>query len=361
MTACELCHRGHFSLHGGPCIGCSAGKFSALEGSSFCTLCTAGKYASDTGSTSELSCLQCDKGTFSTAGAKRCLGCSAGTFADTKGSTQCTPCPAGSYAQATFASECDLCGMGSYSQANSTECEHCAAGTFAENYGSDKCTLCPTGKYSEKFWAVCWDCDAGYGTAMGSAPCEKCPRGTSPSTQPSATIACEPCTAGKYTNAPGSRMCATCSILGTYAKDARSCEPCPLGTYADHPASTCQTCPVGTFADTEGRHWCKFCYGRATSPTGSTSLADCKCPTGFIEEPSRPYNQPCMACTAGKFKSDWKTCSECETGMTSVPAADTCYGFCEAGKYMVVSGGVSDCITCRNNTYSEEGSSAVSD
>ena len=72
---------------------CRPGSYSDQDGSAICALCPAGRYSTESGATSDRSCLDCVAGTWSnTTGASSCSMCPYGTASSTTGSTTIQDC-----------------------------------------------------------------------------------------------------------------------------------------------------------------------------------------------------------------------------------------------------------------------------
>eukprot|EP00435_Cladocopium_sp_Y103_P060611 s97_g22.t1 len=134
--SCSPCVGGFFSIVGGRCKACPAGKFSPKKSGS---------------------CSDCPAGSISRISASAvCEPCEAGSFAE-KGSRTCTQCP-----------------QGKVSAARSGACEPCDAGRFAQDFQT--CEQCPGGKFAGKGSNRCEDCPLGTVSSPGSAECSSCGR-----------------------------------------------------------------------------------------------------------------------------------------------------------------------------------------
>jgi len=119
----------HFELRD-RCESCQIGKFSTGGGS--CQNCAAGKSTSAAGSTSEVSCVNCEDG--KTSVRNRCESCQIGKFSTGGGS--CQNCAAGkstSAAGSTSEVSCENCEDGKTSVAGSNCKTSCSASNVANS------------------------------------------------------------------------------------------------------------------------------------------------------------------------------------------------------------------------------------
>jgi hypothetical protein len=114
-----------------------------------------------------VSCPDCQAGSYSEAGASVCFPCHAGSFSSAARSSSCQTCASGLYADsgsATFCRECQsgfkrlspsscvVCEAGSYSaDPRSSRCWQCAVGTHADLAGATICANCPSGR---SLWCI---------------------------------------------------------------------------------------------------------------------------------------------------------------------------------------------------------------
>ena len=149
QTDC-LCEPGFSGPDGGPCAACAAGTFKAANGSAACEACPLHTYSDADASTSCQSCTQfldfggitlapgqnssdaceCDVSQgFSTVyvnGARKCTGCTAGTYASAEG------------------------------------CRNCSNGTFNDEGAQTTCKQCPVNASSYDYPHVSCQCHKGY-------------------------------------------------------------------------------------------------------------------------------------------------------------------------------------------------------
>lgn len=122
---------------------------------------------------SYFSCIECEAGTYSLAGAINCSSCPPGNYQPDEGKpnnadlnlimagqNNCLQCPENTYSEklgATSADDCIDCPDGQVSPPGSYTCAVCLPGFYIVN-GS--CTECPVGTYGTPE-LVCQDCPAG--------------------------------------------------------------------------------------------------------------------------------------------------------------------------------------------------------
>jgi len=166
----------------GSCYSCSIGE---------CHKCPSGTYSSSTGAVSISFCLPCEKGTFSNAlGALNCTTCQKGYYASAKeddtdgiGATSrakfCVPCPAGKHQLENSSYYCEECDVGSFSAEGSKKCTSCAPGKYAGSKGrADECADCPEGKFSRNSNATACDrCQSSKSSKSGDTWCAYCEEG----------------------------------------------------------------------------------------------------------------------------------------------------------------------------------------
>ena len=300
-----------------------------------CHTCGSGKIKSGCSGASAGTCINCDVGKFSAAGALTCTSCTAGvnynSIAGSNTCRTCTVCQEGAYQSTQCTTTQD------------TVCTPCAIGTYKESSGSASCTACPPGKYADSTGSyTCTDCLAGtYRSSNGgtsSNDCISCDAGKYAPTD--ASHICTDCVAGKYSNTLGAgaeSACRSCN-KGTYsatvgAGSSAACIKCPIGTASDvlgaTLSSTCQSCDSNKYADTTGTAVCKACTPvgcdntQFTKPCTATSNAACgSCDTDGSSPANADYsdrtNAACpWACNSGYFKNAAGTqcCVNCDNGL----------------------------------------------
>jgi len=128
------------------CKTCATEGYYITDDRTSCTICEAGYYCPGNGTKT-----QCPAGTYSQAGAKECISCSAGTYSTTAGATDVTTCQSCSSKNANC-TECDIatgacttCGTG-YKVANGS-CQKIGCGSLALKVTLSGEALCVT-KYN---------------------------------------------------------------------------------------------------------------------------------------------------------------------------------------------------------------------
>jgi hypothetical protein len=171
------------ALYGRTCLQCLSGKYSDTD-------FTRGSSYLYTGEVSELGaglsynpasargdplCSSCPANSDSPPGSSALSSCKCNTgFTGIDGGT-CSVCPAGKYKDSIGDSACTDCGVGTYSAAGATACTGCGSGYYySSSSGASPCKLCATGQYS-------------WGRPQ----------------VPTAPITCTPCKAGEYKDIEG--------------------------------------------------------------------------------------------------------------------------------------------------------------
>ena len=137
----NVSHPGHMAE-----VPCSAGKyFSAFT----CLACRTDTFTSSAG---EMSCEDCDPGTYTDLenGSTVCRVCDAGKeMTGELGSRECLGCDPGKIS--VFGENCTDCGRGSYANSGKTACVLCEKGTWSSALGANDittCRNCSLGRYS---------------------------------------------------------------------------------------------------------------------------------------------------------------------------------------------------------------------
>jgi hypothetical protein len=312
-------------------VMCPKGTYGAtinLRSASDCTSCPAGKTCSQPGLTAPDG--DCDAGYFCSGGAStpRPAGglCPIGAYCP-RGTTQAQSCDPGTYNSfpgMRSASDCIPCTQGYYcsGSSNPTPTAQCSAGYYCTGGAS-----APT-QYSA---------EPGYYTIVGSSQQIQCPAGTFSSSPNS--VACTPCTSGKYCNSFGMIEGLTCPAGFFCVTGAINPVPCALGTLNPTAGlavtSACQPCTPGSYCGSTGltavSGLCSagyFCYSGSPSPTpmfNLTALGTLYTQTTFGQCPQGNY------CPAG----------------TDVPIK------CNIGFYLDHEGAsdVSECVPCVPGYY----------
>jgi hypothetical protein len=169
----------------------------------------------------------------------------------------CVACVAGTYqeqsSQPLATASCKTCGVGQYTLTADVDkvCKTCVAGQAAAS-ASLACTPCSAGRFQELTQSVvynCKPCVAGKAAASATASsCTNCVAGEFQEVAESIVWTCKNCVAGKYTLAAGvSAVCKTCNA-GQYAPAREnSCRDCPRGKHQKEAPELyeCSSCSAG--------------------------------------------------------------------------------------------------------------------
>lgn len=335
-VACLMCEPGHYQDEIGQpqCKACSAGKFSAVDGSvsvNDCIDCAVNEYQPTPGSAS---CLTCSEGSqpegvsgqWVDIGAVACDACEAGRYGDTLPGGPGSP-----GGDMMFA--CVACDIGQFQAVEQqTSCIACLAGEYQPGIGAAACIACPVGSQTETI--------SGSFTSSGAVACDACVPGRSADVDaqgnPDATLECALCVAGQFQNQVGQTSCKAC-FVGRYVETegstvATQCIACPAGTYSHLTslalASDCIPCVGGKYVATTGNDEASDCIncpsGRFVLAAGSDALADCTACTAGTYQPG-PGHTSCIECAPGHQ-------TEASTGAFVNTAATMCTG-CVSGRY----------------------------
>ena len=355
------------------CFSCTEGKYTPQSNYKSCVDCEEGK-TSGAGARScyePLECIpgqvrlggicaDCTPGTYSTeVNSLSCLKCFAGRYTPYVKSTQCFDCPTGRYGflDSIAAHECEFCpsgwtsknqvgGISTDSEAYLTACEECPPGQYGSNSGhcvdcpagrfqpnsrSTDCAYCVAGKYSNSGASVCTDCDAGKYRVVEGNECTDCEAGTYST---SGASVCTDCDAGEYSNS-----------------GASVCTDCDAGRYSNSSASVCTGCVAGRYSNS-GASVCEFCAAGKYSNSGASECIDCDAGKYFdIVE------LMCIDCRAGTYSnSGASVCTDCGAGKYSSITGATTHTvckYCVEGKYSSKTGAnsASECQDCTKGKY----------
>ena len=312
-TAVEDCHckAGFTGANGTVCLACAAGKHKAAPGDRDCASCPANTFS---GIAAE-ACVSCPvhsqaspestriSDCMCTPGYERvgdeCLPCEHGYYKTLEGNMLCLPCPAMTFQNQTAQSSCLACMHNAASETASTAIEQCAcnAGFRAEMGG---CVSCEPGTYKDTVQNTeCVDCPVDsflpdYGS-VSVDQCAACPAdsstydatGASNASQCMCVMgyervsdACMPCRYGSYCTGMDSITACTrnSSTLQTGATNLGDCV-CDAGYYRSDKISDCIACTFDFYC--VGDETRTPCVENSTSASGSTSLLDCVCLSGF--------------------------------------------------------------------------------
>ncbi|GMH93508.1 hypothetical protein TL16_g12646 [Triparma laevis f. inornata] len=364
------CPAGKFSLAGGSCTPCPAGKYGMTtasvtaecdgdcsagkysgEGGTTCTDCPQGKFGSSEGLASDACDGLCAAGKYSIAGSQSCYDCNPGRFgSDGDIAATCTgACAAGYYGSGgdSSASTClDQCPKGKYSEEGASSCTNCPAGTSGGGDAlrtTNECNgLCGVGKFSTDAWdqeLECEDCPArSYSATTGSSSCLRCPNEQQATVvdleglTSEAELVCRECkcpVGNTCVLVSGTEPTCTACDAGTYGPSVGSevCLPCPEGTQQKETGRpNCEVCPTGQVPD-ESKIGCNACEAGKFALPGQISCTEC--PVGKASEARK---DKCEYCGPGNYvnKVTWK-CESCAKGKYSVGDVDDCTD-CESGK-----------------------------
>jgi len=359
INLCKTCSQGYF-FDSDPlgsditCKECDAGTYSPKSagtlGITACRVCAPGTYSDQNHSSS---CKQCTAGTYGEeTGISVCTECLSGTFASTIGLTSCILCPAGYFSNATNATVCSSCKDQTYSSIGAALCIQCEPGKVGNGTGQSSCLSCPAGKISVP---------PSQGDTLdslsnpGNTSMNNTISGNNSSLEPGLyddpyqifLLSCRPCAPGNYSNE------------GTTA-----CMQCPAGKYSNiSEASACNQCPEGSTSEREfGSLRCKFCDAGKYSPGDTSSCIDCS--AGYFSYeinssdclpcPAGTYNAHngssfCSLCTFGEFSTGSAiACESCGVNQNTTSKAQisklNCKTFCPVGH--VGYNGIQPCFPC---------------
>ena len=399
-TACQDCVAGKYKIgkDARPCVSCVAGTYSETVGSTSnetcktcpvgamsleasvevtdcvcdaitpgknggpCVMCTAGKYTGDPAA--ENGCLSCPSFSDSPAGSTAVVQCTCNVGSTGSDGNPCILCPSGKHKTTTGSAECTSCLPGEYSKeigAAENLCAKCPSDSDAPNHttcvcnagftGEDDnhCMACPAGTYkSETGSALCSPCPAGsYNNASQRTTCTSCPAySNAPSrsihvtnctcnpgaTGPNGGTACVPCEIGTYKTLAGPAACTLCDTgkfsasTGAIANEC-ACNP---GSSGEDGVAECTACGAGTFKVAPGDAACTSCGLGAHSTLLAATENLCTCNAGF----TGPDAGLCTACSANTYKDARGTaaCTHCQIYSESLAqsvSVDQC--ICEGG------------------------------
>jgi len=332
------------------CAPCPAGQYQPNRGRQSCMSCTPGRYANATGAAS---CTLCDPGTASASYGRaiECPACDAGHYA-LQGARSCVKCLAGQFADLSRASSCQSCNEGTYAPDTdggnvNVQCSACDPGQYSPSKGMSQCISCPAGFYLP-----------GDG-ATAVSQCQPCARGSWSS---AATASCTPCSIGRYSNTLGATVvtdCLPCAV-GTYrssAMPATLCESCVPGTYwfSRDVEPQCKQCPAGTFNPSERSQSESACHTCTPGRFADTGAVECSgCLAGQYSNATRAGS--CEMCASGRHSADGSTrCTSCPAGQYSAPGSEVCAD-CQMGRYSTVDGAPSSaaCLPCLAGQFQPE-------
>lgn len=162
---------------------------------------------------------------------------------DTSKAQYCSDCPIGKTASSSIRGAVGVCRDCEPGSISSTS-DIFVAEEEVGQAGQEQCQECPSGMVFLATTHACVACPVGFACPRKGSIFEKsvvqCKESeystsslldfVSEDLSSTASLRCEVCSAGKYTNEKGSQSCVKCP-KGYFATMRSKCEPCPLGTY----------------------------------------------------------------------------------------------------------------------------------
>jgi hypothetical protein len=376
-TLCLECQPGSYSSQTSTsaCVLCPVGTFSQDVGansSSTCRPCNQGKVSAR----GSIACTDCPEGSFAANG--QCLLCPHGKYTDVQGSTYCFTCDAGTISYSlpeTGPTTCTNCPTGLFNSIPGREyCDACDSGKFSPTSGMSTCLQCSPGtfsllQYENPYIKACTECKPGFfAPTVASTTCSECAPNTYSSQ--AASVACLNCTTCLLgftyqetdCNTTYDRVCEECTVCSpiefytskcTLLNNSRcaTCKPCPAGQYIrkgtcqDQADTQCELCPPGTFAK-EDLTWRRFCIpcpaGSYSSMAGAVQCVRAE-PGFHVPIAGMDTEVPCPAGSYSEMPGSLE-CSLCEMGTASSIEAAT---------------NRSACQPCQETTYADQAGSAA--
>lgn len=387
-----VCEPGFFTKEFGECLQCPLGKFkdeygnhncsncnpgysTAEEGSkhdSDCKICERGKYAAKTFSHEAQICNSCFENSDSMRGSSAlsdctcnagyapenslCLPCSYGQYKNSQGNEACSNCPAGyrpilSLNKTSLDNNCVKCTNNTYVHLlsnMSSSCLRCPSHSLTTTNIDRNSCQCNAGYYAEGM--ECKAClDGTYKDFIANSPCVMC----SDSQFSSNGMQCTDCMPNSHTWKPSSTI-ETCICDAGYEFKNGHCDLCGTGKYrylnylTETNNSACIPCPQDMYYDKIGtlndRNLCQACPANSHSASGSHTIKNCTCVSGFI----KTATEHCQPCQANFFCPDQLTQSECPLYSSSEQASfDQQQCICDPGFYKEQD----ICMPCPVNNY----------
>ena len=327
-----------------------------------------------------LSCVQCERGTWSEDG-YACIPCEGeGKTTDTDDPEQGCVCGPGWYDDD---GTCEQCEVGKYQnkfdKSSCIECEPLEK--FSPYTGASACTSCPNGTISTdgNTCNLIPDLDLDDAKIQAFRKYNTKRPGCSLKTV-------DVCCQGHQFWDEGLKQCEDCPLTEPPEKnftqyrdnnnECAQCNLCDTGQYnvdcgQDTSAGTCMQCPVGKFKSDDdfvlNRHGkCDDCpHSQTTESSGKTDESDCSCAMGeFLDgDLCKPCERKsykdtfgtgsCTQCPGTSTSPEGSTsisdCSECPDGSGWVPSLEECE-FCDTGSIGVLG----KCEPCLGGTYQDE-------
>ena len=361
------------------CCACGGGEYRAR-----CVACEAGQYNEISHSSA---CLNCPSNSNSPTASDEATDCSCNVgYAGENGGT-CTACEAGKYAEVTGSLECLLCPANSTSPTASSDITACVCnGGYAGTDGST-CTACAENYYEDTFNHVCVECAVNFvspSTSNDNADCQ-CEAGYYETTSCIDLPAEHDHSLAWYDSYAcwGVNTCDDYVEKNWCVSDGHYdwCASLPTGSAQDKCCGcgggditrTCIECPANTYKDVVGNSACTTCPAHSESPEGSVNVDECLCAAGYFIN-----NGLCDPCDVGTYTdtTDNDACSVCPDDSTTPGTGSTSLSDCSCNSgYSGINGGActicpantyedistNTCTNCPDNTVSNEGSFDVSD
>ena len=421
-TYCNNCAAGKYqeSAEKTACKNCAAGKYQTSLGSENCTGCSTGKYSNRIGATSLGDCLDCTRGSYQNeTGRTSCKNCGNNTTPDptlpppytnisscycTRGHSREQECTA--LQQLVIYDQCSgklddscKCESGTYKgqvAEGLNPCIPCFPGTYsgAGSTGPESCRLCQAGK-REKNRLRCELCEDGKVSLDGWARCKsEYPEQIEIRLQLVLNEACvdentneftfDSSRTGKWFQKKG-RQCTITRTGDMFVKFIR--ENCELAQTdflgANSSMATLHnmllhesvhrkdiSCDVMGLRDYishlrplryKNEEWQLVSVMTRCDPNAEWREGDCKCKPGWTGDGNYNVNNTCVACEAGKYKSEYglADCLQCPSGKYlefKNATSETNCSLCGVGKYSELAAATSslNCTDCLPGTYQDQ-------
>ena len=285
-----------------------------------------------------------------------CTHCQPGTYKDVISNGHCTECPSNTYLETTGAVDVSQC----------INCLHATSPSGSQSYADCTCNAGYVRRNGEAFYLQggCEACNAGKFWHQNT--CQECPKNTYSTLE--AQTNCISCPAHSITTSTGMIHISACSCVAGYQSVADvngetfTCEACEPGTFKNASMSKCLPCPAHTYQNHLNASACISCPENSVQPaTGSVSVAECLCMSGYGYATTDLTTPSCQICTSGSFKNTVGNdeCSGCPKGTYSLPSSLECLP-CANDSFSDTSNSAT-CKKCPEHAHSLIGSTHVSD